>query len=307
MSWGIVAGAAVGLVGAGMSADAAGDAADAQGDAAARTDATNRYIFDKQTELQKPFRDSGVTANNRLMHLLGIGRDPSISSNGMSFDNVYAMADADHRQKYGIGIAELDPSISKPWIDAMRAGAVETEGQDTIGDQWGSLLKNFGMADFEKDPGYQFRMDEGMKGVQGGAAARGNLLSGAAQKALQKYGQDYASNEFSNAYQRDTANKTNTYNRLAGIVNSGQGASNQISNAAGQYAQNTASNNAALGNAQAAGAIGQSNAWSNGLGQAYNGYQQNQLMNMIRNPSSGNSGYTPTTNFNVPPANYSLS
>ena len=71
-------------------------------------------------------------------------------------------------------------------------------------------------------------------------------------------------------------------------MNSGQGASNQISNAAGQYAQNTASNNAALGNAQAAGAIGQANAWSNGLGQAYNGYQQNQLIKSLQGSGWGN-------------------
>lgn len=285
MAWGIVAGAAVGLVGAGMQADAAGDAADAQSESAARTDATNRYIFDTQTELQKPFRDAGVTANNRLMHMLGIGRDPSAGTAGMSYEQVLAMADADHRQKYGIGIDDIDQNVANAWKEQMRAGAASGGDPNSIGGQWGSLLKNFSMADFEKDPGYQFRMDEGMRGVQGGAAARGNLLSGAAQKALQKYGQDYASNEFSNAYQRDTANKTNQYNRLAGIVNSGQGASNQISNAAGQYAQNTASNNAALGNAQAAGAIGQANAWSNGLGQAYNGYQNQQIINKL-NPSS---------------------
>lgn len=284
MSWGIVAGAAIGAVGTSM---AAGDASDAQGDAAARTDATNRYIFDKQTELQKPFRDTGVAANNRLAHLLGIGRDPSVSTGGMSYEQMLAMADADHRAKYGIGIDDIDQGVAQAWKDQMRAASMSGQDSNSIGGQWGSLLKNFGLDDFEKDPGYEFRMGEGMRAVEGSAAARGGLLSGAAQKAIQKYGQDYASNEFSNAWQRDSANKTNTYNRLAGIVNTGQGATNQISNAAGQYGQNTASNNAALGNAQAAGAIAQGNAITNGIGQGMNMYQQNQLMNMIRNPNYG--------------------
>lgn len=228
------------LVGGLLGSDASSDAADAQSAAAARTDATNRYIFDTQTELQRPFRETGVTANNRLAQLLGL-----------------------------------------------------SEG----GEGNGSLMQTFGRDQFEADPGYQFRMDEGMKGVENSGAARGMQLSGATLKALQKYGQGVASQEYNNAFGRFNADQTNQYNRLAGVVNSGMGATNQISNAAAQFGQNTASNNAAMGNAQAAGAIGQANAWSNGIGQAINGYQQNQLMQAIQrpgpsaSPAAGSGGY----------------
>jgi hypothetical protein len=56
--------------------------------------------------------------------------------------------------------------------------------------------------DMQKDPGYQFRMQEGLNAVEGSAAARGTQLSGATMKALAKYGQNFASNEMANAYGR---------------------------------------------------------------------------------------------------------
>ena len=48
----------------------------------------------------------------------------------------------------------------------------------------------FGMDQFQADPGYAFRLSEGMKGLERSAAARGGLLSGAALKGIQRYGQD---------------------------------------------------------------------------------------------------------------------
>jgi hypothetical protein len=51
---------------------------------------------------------------------------------------------------------------------------------------------------FQQSPGYQFRLQEGIKALERGAAARGELLGGAQAKALTRFGQDYASNEYSN-------------------------------------------------------------------------------------------------------------
>ncbi|AOF85742.1 hypothetical protein BSY239_681 [Hydrogenophaga sp. RAC07] len=224
MSFGIVAAVAGPVIGGLIGADAAGDASDAQSQSAARTDATNRYVFDKQVELQEPFRQTGLQANNRLLQLLG-----------------------------------------------MASG----------GDENGSLMRDFSMNDFEADPGYQFRMDEGTRAVEGGAAARGNLLSGAAQKALVKYGQGVASEEYGNAFNRFTGQQTNKFNRLKSMIDTGTGASTQIGNAAQTFGNATAQTNAAVGNAQAAGAIGQANAWSNSVGQV-----SNNLMQLIQKPGS---------------------
>jgi hypothetical protein len=46
----------------------------------------------------------------------------------------------------------------------------------------------FGMAQFQADPGYGFRMSEGMKALERSAAARGGLLSGATLKGIQRSG-----------------------------------------------------------------------------------------------------------------------
>lgn len=247
---GSVVGAVAGpLIGGIIGGDAAGDAAATQAAAADRATQLQKEMFDKQVELQAPFREAGLTANNRLMQLLGLA-----------------------------------------------------EG----GTENGSLMQNFGMDQFQADPGYQFRMDEGMRALEGSAAARGGLLSGAAMKAIQKYGQGVASQEYGNAYNRYTADQTNQYNRLAGLVNTGMGATNQTSNAAANFANNASSNIIGAGNAAAAGQIGTANALVGGINSGINAYQNNQLMQMIQQPSPSLAGYTPTTNFNVAPANYSL-
>ena len=48
-------------------------------------------------------------------------------------------------------------------------------------------------------PGYQTRLDAGLMGRQRSAAAQGTILNGGTQKALERYGQDYAANEFQTA------------------------------------------------------------------------------------------------------------
>jgi hypothetical protein len=54
------------------------------------------------------------------------------------------------------------------------------------------------MSLFQQSPGYQFRLDEAMKAIQGSQAARGNLLSGGAMKELTQYSQGIASEEYNN-------------------------------------------------------------------------------------------------------------
>lgn len=60
-------------------------------------------------------------------------------------------------------------------------------------------------ANFEADPGYQFRLGQGQQAVDRAAAAAGGRLSGAALKKLTEYNQGFASNEFGNAANRDIA------------------------------------------------------------------------------------------------------
>lgn len=53
-------------------------------------------------------------------------------------------------------------------------------------------------AELEASPGYQARFAQGVRASDMSAAGRGTVLNGGQQKALARYGQDYASNEYSN-------------------------------------------------------------------------------------------------------------
>lgn len=101
---------------------------------------------------------------------------------------------------------------------------------------------------YQKDPGYQFRLDEGTNSINAGLAARGLANSGVALKELTKYGQNFASNDYQNAW-----NRTNQ------IANYGNQASTALGNFAGGYGTNVANNAIGYGNATAAAEIAQGN------------------------------------------------
>jgi len=219
---------------------AANRATDVAGQTAADQVALQREIFEKQTELQKPFREAGLAGQNRLMELLGIGGTAGAPGYGK-----YATAE-------------------------------------------------FGADKFKTDPSYAFRMSEGMKALERSAAARGGLMSGATLKGIQRYGQDLASTEFQNAfnrYQAERAGTLNPYQALAGTAQSGANVLGQqagqmgtnISNALGAYGSAAQSNIIGSGNAQASGYMGGANAIAGGVGQGINFNQNQQLLNRLPN------------------------
>ncbi len=98
------------------------------------------------------------------------------------------------------------------------------------------LMDTFSIDDFQKDPGYDFRMQEGQKALERSASARGNLMGGAAAKALTQYGQNFASNEYNNAYNRFNQDRDQRYGKLMDLVGTGQNASAQTGAAGQNYA-----------------------------------------------------------------------
>jgi hypothetical protein len=115
----------------------------------------------------------------------------------------------------------------QPYTDAGK----QTIGELSAGLQpGGDFNRNFTMADFKADPGYEFRQQQGLRAVDQGAAARGGVLSGAALKGEQQFGQDLASNEYQSAYQRFNTDMGNRFNRLSSVAQMGQGAANNSSN-----------------------------------------------------------------------------
>jgi len=82
------------------------------------------------------------------------------------------------------------------------AGGTGTPGNPYTVDTIPNILSEAPMYDWKTDPGYQFRMDEGQRMIERGAAARGGALSGGALKAITSWGQDYASNEYGKIFDR---------------------------------------------------------------------------------------------------------
>lgn len=128
-----------------------------------------------------------------------------------------------------------------------------------------------GAGPLEMDPGYQFRLAEGTSALQKSAAMRGGLQGGGTLKALTKYSQDAASQEYQNAFNRSLAtfgaNQSARQQRLgslSSLASMGYGAAGQ----AGQNMMGAAQYGAGLTTGAAGTAGGMRNAASQWGGDA---------------------------------------
>ena len=110
---------------------------------------------------------------------------------------------------------------------------------------------------FRNSTGYQFRLNEGMNALNSGLASSGVLQSGAAMRAAQEYGQNFASNEFGNYMGMLDNQQRLGLSATLGQVGLGQ-------NYVGTITAN--SNNAGTNAANAALIRGQSNPFASALG-----------------------------------------
>lgn len=133
----------------------------------------------------------------------------------------------------------------------------------------------FSMEQFQQDPGYAFRMREGLKALDRSAAARGGLLSGNQLRGVTQFGQDLASQEYTNAFNRYQAERAARLNPLQSLAGMGQTNAATMANQAGQYGQALAQNAINQGNIRASSYMGGANALTGGIGQYLN-YRQNQ-------------------------------
>ena len=130
------------------------------------------------------------------------------------------------RQMYYEGVDR-----QQPWLQAGQIALNKLVPEATN-------YQNFGMEQFKQDPGYAFRMSEGMKALENSAAARGGLLSGATMKGIQRYGQDMASQEYMNAFNRYQVEREARLNPLQSLAGVGQTTANALA-AGGQGFANT--------------------------------------------------------------------
>lgn len=191
-------------------------------------------------------------------------------------------------------------------INARMAEQDKLRAQQQNDPLFGSLLakfkeyKPFSKEDFQVDPGYQFRLDQGNQALQNMAAATGNLNSGRALKDAMNFSSGLASQEYGNAYNRYNndyltgfntfnTNQTNQYNKLAALAGMGQSAASSLAGVSQNYGAQVGNNLAQGANANAAGTVGQSNAWNQGIGSA-----ANALGNYAMRQSGYGSGFQST-------------
>lgn len=347
MSVGLVAAGATVVSGI-MGADAAGDAAAAQAASADRAAQLQKEQFDKQVELQEPFRQAGLAAQNRLLTLLGLEVPGGMGGMGGSstprktleqfraelasaggggamgalpegyarigdplagwfnkpavdaFGRAYYFGGGDSGEM--VRWPEKDINLQQPsgdldarakaLFDAQEQGFQQQQAAQSANRNdpaFGSLMRDFGMSDFQADPGYAFRQSEGMKALQRSAAARGGLLSGGAAKDTLRFSQGLASDEYGRAFDRFQVNRSNKLNPLQSLAGVGQTSANTIGQAGQTYATNAGNAIMSGGNARASGYVGKANAITGAIGSGVNMYQQNQLLNSLRQPQPWNS------------------
>jgi hypothetical protein len=144
----------------------------------------------------------------------------------------------------------------------------------------------FGMAQFQADPGYGFRMSEGMKALERSAAARGGLLSGGMLKGIQRFGQELGSQEYTNAFNRYQTERASRLQPLQSLAGVGQTTAQQMGQAGMQTAQNIGETLTSGAAARASGYVGGANALTQGLGTYLNYSQGQNMLNALRAPAA---------------------
>jgi len=154
-----------------------------------------------------------------------------------------------------------------PALDARNASLSRMRellgiGGNTGASGYGSLGKSLTSKDVMSEPGYQFGLTQGQDALNSQLAARGMRNSGAALQAASRYGTDYATTKYDNAFNRLQTQDNNTFNRLGTLSGAGQVGTSQIGQAGANMANNVSNTQTQLGNALAASGIAQGNAWA---------------------------------------------
>lgn len=109
-------------------------------------------------------------------------------------------------------------------------------------------------ARFRTDPGYQFSLDEGNRSIEGSAAARGGTLNGGTLKALQRFGQGTADQQYGSYL-----------SRFMNLGQLGENAAAQTGNLSQGSTARQAGDITGEGDARASGYVGNANAWTGAI------------------------------------------
>jgi len=206
----------------------------------------------------------------------------SIISGSMAQKGAQTQADAMSQsaayQKY---MFDIQNKQQRPYREAGYSALSDIAGMKPY------LTKQFGQEDFLAgiDPSYNFRLAQGNIATTNLANQAGGLVGGNALQGLTNYGQNLASTEFGNAFNRFQTQRSNIYNNLASIAGLGQTSLGQTGQLAGTTSQGVGGAIAGAGSAIGAGQVAMGNALGSGLQTFGN---QQYISNLLRpNPSAG--------------------
>jgi hypothetical protein len=227
------------IAGAAISSSAAESAANTQASAAENAQGISQAEFNTITGQEQPFMQGGYGALGQLEYGLGIN-----------------------------GTVPAAPGTSSNGYQTSTNGAPFTIGPgSTAGNSgFGALNAPFTAATMQQySPAYQFQLQQGEQGTLNADTSSNGALSGAAQKDLTSFNQNYANTAFNNAFNQYQTQQSNIYSRLAGIAGLGQTAASNTGSQGTQLAGQEAQSATNIGTAQAAGTVGAANAITGGL------------------------------------------
>lgn len=167
-----VIGGVLGYSSAKKQAKAATQAANTQAESTRYASDMQKQMFDEVRADQKPYMQAGASAIGRMA-----GFNPgAYQGNGFNYNG-----------------------SSNPYSSSLPGPNVHS---DYNGPEY-----NVGQFNFEESPGYQYRKQQGMDGIQSSAAAQGGLLSGATLKALNNHNSNLASQEYATAHNQYLQNE----------------------------------------------------------------------------------------------------
>lgn len=155
-------------------------------------------------------------------------------------------------------------------------------GGDSSAPGFGSAAGSISPQHVESDPGYQFGLQQGQQALKAAATARGMSDSGAALKEAARFGTDYATTKYDDAFNRQLQDRQQQLNPFLSLAGAGQVGTSQIGAAGQQFGQLAGNNALIAGNASAQGLLGQASIYAN-AGNQLAGWYDNQQ----RQPSPG--------------------
>jgi hypothetical protein len=266
MSWGNWIGAAASIGSAYLGYRGAQSAGQGATQAAQQSNDLMWRMYQQDQQRQQPFYNTSVAADRQVAALLGLGN--TTPTNSQYYDRAedgtpIMRADMANDPRYRQAWDNLLREHQNQWRTGYWSGSdpnwIQGRLEGTLGRIQPQQQQQGGELDWLRNlPGYQFALDQGQRSVESSAAARGGLNSGSTLKALTRYGQGMADQQYrshlSDLMQLSGRGQAQATQMGSQGMQYASGMGANLQNAAQQRAQSTYDSNAAIQN-------GLQNAW----------------------------------------------